>query len=389
MARTSTLVWIAAGALIVAACGGGDDDASPDPGTVVPDAATSTEGDGGDDGAATGDDSAAVDEPVDSGSDEGTDTDTDTDTGDDGTDSSAGFGPVLEPVATFASPIPSSLTGRAGSGIAVSPTGDRVAAMWIDESDYATKLAVYDAATGSELVSIADDRLDGDLFWTSDDRIITAGNFGTLWAWDSVTLEPVSDEPLSESAPGCAGGNGTVFDPAAGALYLKSDSICRIDVTTGEAIQYESENRTGLQAVAIGGNEIYLSSTDAAGGLVLLVLDATTLAVTSNEPIDKPNPLLAATGNGLIAREDSGFGYLVQPSGRVVDFYTSGIKTSASGGYYVAGFDGGAVVIDSSDGSTVGTIESSDGSAPRTAWSADDNVLAALTADGVSVYRIG
>jgi hypothetical protein len=385
MARTSTLVWLVTGALIVAACGGGDDDASPDPGTPAPDAATSTEGDGGDDGAAAGDDSVAVDEPVDSGSDEGTDTDT----GDDGTGSSAGFGPMLEPVATFATPIPSSAVGRVGAGIAVSPTGDRVAAMWVDESDLATNLAVYDAATGTELVSIVDDRLDGDLFWTSDDRIITAGNFGVLWAWDSVTLEPVSEEPLSEGAPGCAGGNGTVFDPVAGALYLKSDSVCRIDVTTGEATQYESENRTTLLAVAIGGNEVYLRGTDDAGDLVLRVLDATSLAVISDEPSDGPNPIIAASGNGRIEQESGGFGYLVQPSGRVVDFNTSGIETSGGGGYYVSGVDGGAVVINSSDGSTVGTIESSDGSVARTAWSADDNVLAALTADGVSVYRLG
>ena len=382
MAGTSKLVWLVSGALIVASCGGGDDDASPDPGTVAPDAATSTETDGGGDGSdtASGDDSVAVDEPVDSG---------DTDTGDDSTGSSGGLGPVLEPIATFTTPIPSSPTGRIGSGIAVSPTGDRVAAMWIDESDFATNLAVYDAATGNELVTMTDDRLDGDVFWTSDDRIITAGNFGTLWAWDTATLQSLSEEPLTEGALGCAGGNGTVFDPVAGALFLKSDSMCRIDVTTGEAIQYESENRTTLLAVAIGGNEIYLRGTDDAGDLVLGVLDATTLGVISDEPSDGPNPVVAASGNGLIEQETDGFDYLVQPSGRVVDFYTSGITTSAGGGYYVAGFDGGVVVIASSDGSTVGTIETSDGSAPPTAWSADDNVLAALTGDGVSVYRLG
>lgn len=141
--------------------------------------------------------------------------------------------------------------------------------------------------------------------------------------------------------------------------------------------------------MAIGGNEIYLRGTDDADELVLRVLDATTLAVTSDEPSGGPNPVIAASGNGLIEQDTDGFDYLVQPSGRVVDFYTSGIITSAGGGYYVAGFDGGAVVIASSDGRTVGTIETADGSAPPTAWSADDKVLAALTADGVSVYGLG
>ena len=79
----------------------------------------------------------------------------------------------------------------------------------------------------------------------------------------------------------------------------------------------------------------------------------------------------------------------MQPAGRVVDFFTSGIRTSAGGGYYVSGFDGGAVVISSSDGGTIGTIETPHGSTPPTAWSADDRVLVVLTADGVSVYRIG
>ena len=80
----------------------------------------------------------------------------------------------------------------------MSPTGDRVALMWIDATDLATKLSVYDVGTGAELVSIADDRLDGDLFWTSDDRIITVGGFGETWAWDSATLEAASDDPLAE-----------------------------------------------------------------------------------------------------------------------------------------------------------------------------------------------
>lgn len=385
MARTSKTVWLVSGVLIAAACGGGDDDASPDPGTAAPDDATSTEVNGDVDGdVAAEEESVAVDEPVGSG-------DADTDTGGDGTGSSDGLGPVLEAVATFATPIPTSSAGRVGSGIAVSPTGDRVAAMWIDQSDFATKLAVYDAATGSELAALVDDRLDGDLFWTGDDRLITAGGSGTLWAWNSVTLQPVSEEPLTEDTFefGCSGGNGTVFDPVAEALYLKSDNMCRIDLATGEAVQYESENRTTLLAVAIGGNEVYLRGTDVAGDLVLRVLDATTLDVVSDEPSDGPNPVIAASGNGLIEQPSGGFGYLVQPSGREVDFDTSGIETSAGGGYYVAGFDGGAVVIDSSDGSTVGTIETSDGSRPPTAWSADDSVLAALTADGVSIYRIG
>ena len=369
------------GALFVAACGGGDDVTSPDSGTGAPDTDTPIETDGSSDGsdAAPADEPAAPGDPADSG---------DTDAGGDG--SSAGLGPALEPIATFTTPIPSSPTGRVGSGIAVSPTGDRVAAMWIDQSDFATNLAVYDVATGNELVAIVDDRLDGDLFWTGDDRIITEGSgFGTLWAWDSITLQPLSEEPLADGILGCDGSNGTVFDPVAGALFLKSDSMCRIDTTTGEAIQYESENRTTLLAVAIGGNEIYLRGTDDAGELVLRVLDATTLEVISDEPSDGPNPVVAASGNGLVEQETDGFGYLVQPSGRVVDFYSNGITTSAGGGYYVSGFGGGMVVISSSDGSTIGTIETPDGSLPMTAWSADDTVLAALTADGVSVYRLG
>ncbi len=375
MARTSTLVWLVSGALVVAACGGGDDDTSPELEADAGDVATSVETDNG-----LGDDSAAPDEgattPETTGGDAAVE---------DGSGPAAALGPALEPVATFEAPLSAS---PAGDTIAVSPTGDRVAVMWIDESDLATKLAVYDAATGAELVSTVDDRLDGDLFWTSDDRIITAGNFGVLWAWDSVTLEALSDDSLSTGEVDCSGGNGIVFDPTAGALFLQSDTICRIDVTTGEAIRHESGNSSTLLAVAIGGNEIYLRTTDDSGGLVLRVLDATTLDVISDETPGGPNPVVAASGNGLIEQESGGFGYLVQPSGRVVDFYTSGITTSAGGGYYVSGFDGGAVVISSSDGNTIGTIETSDGSVPRTAWSADDNVLVALTADAISVYHL-
>lgn len=372
MARTLKTVWLVSGVLIVAACGGGDDDASPDPGTVAPDAATSTEPDATDDG------SVAVDEPSapDSGGEDGATGD------DDDAGTPVGFGPALEPSATFA--FPASAT-PVGENIAVSPTGDRVAVMWIAEADFATNLAVYDAATGSELASIADDRLDGDLFWTSDDRLISVGNFGVVWAWDSATLASLSEDPLSEGEPGCAGGNGTRFDPVAGALFLKSDSLCRIDVTTGASIQYTNENPTTLLAVAIGGNEVYLRGTDTTGELVLRVLDATTLEVVSDEPSDGPNPVVAASVNGVIEQEPGGFGYVVQPSGRAVDFNTSGIETSAGGTYYVSGFDGGKVVISSADGSTIGTF----GEATKTAWSADDSVLAARTEAGVSVYGLG
>ena len=387
MTGTSRRTWLVVGALVVAACGGGDDDAAePDPGTAASDSDTSIEADDGDADATADGDADGDAESTGAGS---TNTRTETETGDGEVDAAIGPGPALEPAATFATPIPDSPSGRVGSGIAVSPTGDRVAAMWIDESDFSTSLAVFDAATGGELVATDDDRLDGDLFWTSDDRLITVGDFGVVWVWDGVTLEAVSDEPLTDGEVDCSGGNGTVFDPIAGALFLKSDGLCRIDVTTGETVLYESETPTTLLAVAIGGSEVYLRGTDDAGGLVLRVLDAATLDVISDEPASGPNPVIAASGNGLIEQESGGFGYLVQPAGRVVDFATSGIETSAGGGYYVAGFDGGAVVVSSSDGSTIGTIDTPDGRTPPTAWSADDQVLVALTADGVSVYRLG
>jgi len=366
MARVPKLAWMMAATLMVAACGGGDD-ANADLGAVASDADTSTETDGvGDDSDVASDDDASGD----------------TDNGGDSTGSDAGLGPALEPVAQFTPPA----AAQVGTSVAVSPTGDRVAVMWIDESDFATNLAVYDAETGGELVSIVDDRLDGDMFWASDDRLITAGNFAKLWAWDSATLQPVSEEPLSDGENDCAGGNGTVFDPVSGALFMKSDGLCRIDVTTGAFIEYASENRTTLLAVAIGGNEVYLRGTDDAGDLVMRVLDATTLDVISDEPSNGPNPVVAASGNGLIEKENGGFGYLVQPSGQAVDFDTAGITTSAAGGYYVARFDGGGVVISSSDGNTVGTTG---GHLLQAAWSADDKVLVTRTEDGVSVYHVG
>ena len=379
MARISKLAWLMSGALLVAACGGGDE--SPDTG------AATTEADAPTDAGGQADDSVAVDEPVapDSGSGDEATAGGDG-AGGDGADAGTGLGPALEPTATFATPASAQ---PALDRIAVSPTGDRVAVMWVSADDFATNLTVFDAATGNELASIADDRLDGDLFWTSDDRLISAGNFGVLWAWDSATLEALSEEPLSNGEVECSGGNGIVFDPVAGALFMQSDTICRIDVTTGEAIRHESEARSGLLAVAIGGNEIYLRTTDADGGLVLRVLDATTLSVISEETPAGPNPVIAASGNGAIEQEPGGFGYLVQPSGRVVDFYTAGVTTSAGGGYYVSGFDGGTVVISSGDGSTIGTLDGADGAVLRTAWSADDTVLAARTEAAVSVYAIG
>jgi hypothetical protein len=375
MARTLKSVWLVSAALIVAACGGGDDAASPDPGTVAPDAAAPTGTDGADDG------SVAVDEPAapTTGSDDAA-------VGDGGDSGAAtDMGPALEPAATFAGP---ASFAPVGYSIAVSPTGDRVALMWVDDSAFQTNLAIHDAASGDVLVSITDEQLDGDVLWTSDDRIITFGNFGELLEWDSGTLDFVSEIPLVGDGLECSAGNGWAFDPGAGALFLKSDSLCRIDVATGETAQYGSETRTTLLAVAIGGNEVYLRGTDDAGELVLRVLDAATLEVVSDEPSDGPNPIVAASANGTVAQESGGFGYLVQPSGRVVDFYTAGIATSAGGGYYVAEFDGGRVVISSSDGSSIGTIPS-DRVVLRTAWSPDDGVMAAFTDQGVSVYRFG
>jgi hypothetical protein len=378
MARTPGLIWLVSAALFVAACGGGDD-ASPDPESSTAGATKPTDDPVGEEAAP--DEGAAVDEAL--ASDEAPASD-EASTG--GDESGVALGPALAPTATFEAPASAQ---PSQDRIAVSPTGDRVAVMWIAEDDFATNLAVYDAATGAELAAIADDRLDGDLFWTSDDRIITADNFGVIWAWDSATLDALSEEPLSNGEADCSGGNGTVFDPVGGALFLQSDTICRIDVMTGEATRFESDNSSSLLAVTIGGNEIYLRTTDASGGLVLQVLDATTLSVISEETPAGPNPVLAASGNGLIEQEASGFGYLVQPSGRAVDFYTSGITTSAGGGYYVSGFDGGTVVISSSDGSTIGTIGTEGAAVLGTAWSADDTVLAARTDDGVSVYAIG
>lgn len=66
---------------------------------------------------------------------------------------------------------------------------------------------------------------------------------------------------------------------------------------------------------------------------------------------------------------------------------TASITTSAGGGYYVSGFDGGKVVISSVDGSTIGTITG--GAVLQATWSADDRWLAARADDLVSVYRVG
>ena len=52
----------------------------------------------------------------------------------------------------------------------------------------------------------------------------------------------------------------------------------------------------------------------------------------------------------------------------------------------MSGFDGGTVVVSARDGGTIGTIGDP---VLRTAWSADDTVLAARTEGDVSVYRIG
>lgn len=370
MARTSKWAWLAAGALALAACGGSGDDANPDDGTAPPADGAEQPTDGGEAGTAEPD-------PV---SDDGG---TGEATGDVAVDEpAAGFGPALTPTETFV--IPTS-AAPSTNGIAVSPSGDRIAVMWIAESDFSTNLAIYDVAGGSELVSITDDRLDGGVFWTADDRIVTIGNSAVAHEWDSTTLAPVGDAPLSEGAPGCGGGNGTVFDPVAGVVFLKSDSLCRLDLATGAATQYEATAPTTLLAVAIGGNEVYLRGTDDAGELVLRVLDATTLSVVSDEPSDGPNPVVAASGNGAIEQEDGGFGYIVQPSGRVVDFYPNGITTSAAGGYYVGGFDGGLVIVASGDGTSIGTVA---GVATARAWSADDSVFAVHTADGVSIYAL-
>ena len=168
------------------------------------------------------------------------------------------------------------------------------------------------------MVSIIDDRLGLDLFWTADDQILTAGNFGTFRAWDSTTLEAASDDPVGTEESGCSGGNGMVFDPTAAALFLQSDGPCRIDITTGELVQSSTENRTTLLAVAIGGN-----------------------------------------------------------------------TTSAAGGYYLARFNGGKVVVSSSDGSTVGAIENPSGGALKTAWSPDETVLVTRADEEISVYRLG
>lgn len=364
------MVWFAIGVLLLAACSGGDEDASLDLAIVAPDATTAPEID-------PVDSSGGIDDPA------ASETNSAGDGGDPG--ATADLGPALEPITSF---VASSSFAPAGYGIAVSPIGDRVAVMWVAETDSQTNLAIYDAATGNELAASTDERLDGDVLWTSDNRIVTFGTFATLREWDSGTLAFISEIPLAGDELECSGGNGSAYDAGAGALFLKSDSLCRIDVGTGETIQFGSENRTTLLAVAIGGDEVYLRGTDDAGELVLLVLDATTLDIVSDEPTDGPNPVIAASGNGTIAQESGGFGYVVQPSGRVVDFSTAGIQTSGGGGYYVAGFAGGTVVISSADGRTVGTI--SNGAAVlKTAWSADDTVMAAFTDEGVSVYRLG
>ena len=359
-------------ALLLAACGGGD--ASLDTETPAPDAATPSE-------TVENDGSGEVDEAA---LPEADPSDAPDDLGDSG--ASTGLGPALEPVSSF---VVASAFQPVGYSIAVAPSGDRAAAMWISQTDFQTNLAIYDASSGSELAAITDDRLNGNVLWTADDRIITYENFARLQEWDSGDLAYVSENPLLGNELDCSGGNGAKFDPRAGALFLKSDSLCRIDVATCETVQFVSENRTALLAVAIGGNEVYLRGTDSAGDLVLLVLDATALDIVSDELADGPNPVIAASGNGKFEKEPGGFGYIVQASGRVVDFDTAGITTSDGGGYYVARFDDGMVIVSSTDGSTIGTIGSPETPVLKTAWSADDRVMAAFTDAGVSVFAIG
>ena len=174
-----------------------------------------------------------------------------------------------------------------------------------------------------------------------------------------------------------------MFDPVAGAVFLKSDGLCRIDVATGEIVQHESEQHSTLLAVAIGGNEVYLRTTDSAGDLVLRVLDASTLAVVSEEPSDGPNPVVAASGDGTIEQESGGFGYLVQPVRPARRLRHRRNQRQRRRRLLRVGFDGGVVVISSADGTTVGTIGTARDSVIQTAWSADDTVLVARTPDGV------
>jgi len=358
-------VWMMAVALIVAACGGDGDaiaNADLDAGSDgEPVAETGGDGDGS--AAGSGDDSAAAD---------------------DGTSESAvDFGPVLEPVVSIPSPDAAPTTSR----VAVSPTGDRFAVKWSDTSGM-PNLAVYDAETGNEIVSSNDDHIERELFWTSDDRLITADNFGRLWEFDSATLQFVSELVVPRSEVGCSGGNGTVFDAVAGALFLQSDGLCRIDTKTGGLAEYIPESPTGLLAVAIGGNEVYMEGTDTAGDRVLVVLDATTLEVISSEPASLPKPISAASGNGVIEHGDPGAGYVIQPSGRVVDFNFSRARSSAGGGYYTAPLVGGAVrVVSSSDGGNIGGTNR--GLVAYTAWSADDTTFVTMTEEAVAVHRIG
>ncbi len=366
MPRCSTLTLLVVGALFAASCGGnGDGEAGSAVSQSTATASADTDTD-------TDDEPTATLTPADTLA---------PDVGESDGGGTTSFGPTLEPTTTF--PIPE-FTGLL-PGVAVSPTGDRVAIMWVD-SDFSTNLAVYDTDSGAELAAIVDDRLDGDVFWTIDDRIITGGNFGTIWQWNPTTLDAISDDPLIDGPLGCGSGNGTVFDPVAGALFLKSNSLCRIDVTTGTAVQYESDTPTSLLAVAVGGSEVYLRGTDAAGEGVLRVLDATTLDLIS-EQAATPNPVIAASVNGVIEQRDGGFDYEIQPSGRLVEFYTAGITTSSGGGYYVGKFDGGIVVVSSVDGMPIGTIDDPEDSAIKTAWSGDDTVLVALTENEISVFR--
>ncbi len=386
MARTRS--WLFIVALALAACGGDDDESATSP--SIDDGARSSDGDGsaGEASSPTSVDGSGVDvggagaEPAEAEQAEGEEA---------AADDSPDLGPQLEPNATIAIPVDD--TGGGVNGIALSPTGDRIAALWrVVDADFNEErtLAVFDAGTGDELVSSSDDRLGNEPFWSSDDRLVSGANWGELWEWDSATLASVSDEPVSQSALEsltCGPSNGLAFDPAAGAVFMVDRGVCRVDLANGASVETSPDDpRLGNIKVALGGAEIYVQWVTDDNVLMRRTLDANTLESRNDE---EAGPIVdAASGNGRIERL-SGNDKVVQPAGTEIGFFGTVVETSAAGGYYFGERDGALPIVSSLDGSTVGWIDVSDAFVQNTAWSADDAVFATRTDGMLSVYRIG
>ena len=371
-------VWLSAGAIVLAGCGGGDDSSDP----VEPDAdqaAQVTVPEASDD--AQGD-VAASDDTNDGGSDPAPAADGPV---------AEDRGPLLVPRTTIALPDAGG-TGGGVVGVALSPSGDQVAAVWrtvdADGAEQRT-LGVYDASTGAELVAGSDERLGNELFWSVAGQLVSGANFGELWEWDPTTATAVSDAPVSMEAfesLSCAGGNGAGFDPAAGAVFLLFEGVCRIDIATGAIVEHNTGELFGDLRVGLGGNEVYVKWVTDDNVLMRRVLDATTLEVIADEVADPY--VRALSGNGRV-EDAGGFDRVIQPSGRTIDYLGLVVETSAGGGYYASERDGLLSIVSSVDGSSVGSVDGTSDRIVDTAWSADDGVLVVRTETALTIYDIG